>query len=142
MKYLLLMLIGANAFSMTTVNTSVINAQAINNATNSLAIDARFLTSATFIAEFSSASTTSGASGSLKVQGSNDISNSGNLPSSFFPATTSWVDITASASIASGSLGPISPAMPLSICYRWLRTVWTRVGGLGTMTIKMMGQGQ
>lgn len=88
----------------------------------------------TFMAVFTDAA----AAGALKVQWSNDVASSGDLPSSFLP--TNWLDVpSATVTVAAGATSFIP--MPTQICYRWLRLVWTRTAGAGTFTVFMNAQG-
>lgn len=75
------------------------------------------------------------AAGSVKLQMSNDICPMNNLPSSF--VVTNWSDIpSASATVAAGVCAPIT--LPMTLSYRWLRVVYTRVsGGSSTVTINV-----
>lgn len=104
-----------------------------NNANfNGNAVDFEQVYSASFMVVFSDAATT----GTLKFQASNDPAIGGNM-ASFVP--TNWVDIpSASSAVVAGgsiliSLGAVS--------YRWVRPVWTRTAGAGTVKINMNSQG-
>lgn len=78
------------------------------------------------------------ASGTLKVQISNDKSlTAGLLPEQFVP--TNWVDLSgASATVASGA-NAIIPKIDLS--YQYMRMVWTRSAGAGTFQVNVNVQG-
>jgi hypothetical protein len=120
---------------MRSFNKKIIDAQPIAS-NNSAAIDAEQLYACSFIAEFS----VNDAAGTLKVQVSNDIAPAGNFPTGFVPATTSWIDLTSASVIVAGGSISLVP-MPTTLCYRFLRVVWTRTGGTGTITVKMNAQG-
>lgn len=117
-----------------------LNTPIILNASNATAnfneINASQMYSASFIAVFSDVA----AAGTLKVQASNDWSNSGNLPSDFAPAANSWIDIPSASVVVAAGATSLVP-MPLSISYRWLRLVWTRTAGAGTFSVYINAQG-
>jgi len=118
---------------MKTVNTAIIS-DATNASTESVAIDTLQVYAASFMAVF----TDNSAAGTLKLQFSNDVSKSQNLPSGWTP--TNWLDVpSATVTVSSGATSSIP--MPLSFSYRWLKLVWTRTGGAGTFTVNMNSQG-
>lgn len=84
---------------------------------NGQAIDANQLVSGSFMAYFGD----SAATGTFKMQASNDPTKAGNLPNLFVPQN--WVDIpNATAAVSAGESEIISLA---SMSYRWVRAVWT-----------------
>jgi hypothetical protein len=120
---------------MRNLSAIVVNAQ--TNVTTSFSkIDANQLISASFIATFTDAA----AAGTLKLQASNDFDNAGNVAAAAFtPSATSWVDVpSASVVVAAGATSLIP--MPLQISYRWLRLVWTRTAGAGTLSVNINAQ--
>ncbi len=101
---------------------------AITNATTeSAAIHAQFYTSASLQVWFSD----NAAAGTIKFQGSNDKPTelSGVAP-------THWNDLPSPASqvVASGATTLI-PSVALD--YEYIRVVWTRTGGGGTVTARL-----
>lgn len=115
-----------------------LNKPPILNATNAStefsAIPTGQIYSATFIAVF----TDDSAAGTLKIQASNDQCPSGNLPSGWVPIN--WVDVPdATVTIESGETSMVP--MPLSISYQWIRLVWARSDGAGTISIFINAQG-
>lgn len=100
---------------------------------NTEKVDCQQLFAASFIAVF----TDNAAAGTMKIQGSNDPCPYGNIAADFTP--TNWVDIpSASVVVASGTT---STVMITQIAYRWIRAVWTRSGGAGTLDIFINAQG-
>lgn len=92
---------------------------------NSSQIDSNQTIAISFHAFFGDAT----ATGSVKIQASNDIDDNG--PQTPF-TVTNWVDVpSATASVASGAAVLITVAQP---SYRWMRAVYTRSGG-GSTTI-------
>lgn len=123
---------------MRNLSSIVVNAQ--NNVagpTEFSKIDSNQLFAASFIATFTDAA----AAGTLKVQASNDWDNAGNVAAAAFtPAANSWVDVpSASVLVAAGATSLVP--MPQQICYRWLRLVWTRSAGAGTLSVYLNAQG-
>lgn len=112
-------------------NTNAVVLSALGDASRTgAAIDASQIYQATFQPIFVDAT----ATGTVKIQMSNDVCNSGTLPSSFTP--THWSDIpSATSTITSGVGAPIT----LSITsVRWLRVVFTRsAGGASLVTVTM-----
>lgn len=99
-----------------------------NNATtNFAAIQANQVYAISAIAIFSDATT----GGSFKLQASNDAPSANNLPGAFTP--TNWIDIPNSSQTVASGASAIIPATTL--CYQWVRLVWTRTGGAGTLSI-------
>lgn len=91
-------------------------------------IDANQLIAASFQAVFGDAS----ATGTLKIQMSNDVCNDRYQAAAF--TVTNWTDIpSATASVASGASVVISLNQ---LSYRWLRAVYTAASG-GTTTISV-----
>lgn len=113
---------------------NIIDAHAIAS-NNSAPIVADQMYAASFIASFSVAD----GAGACKIQASNYPVPSGNFALITIP-DASWVDVPlATATIASGATTLIP--MPTQFSYRWLRVVWTRTGGTGTITVAMNAQG-
>lgn len=108
---------------------SEIALNAVSDATNqtSKAIDCYSLFRISCQAVFSDTT----AAGTVKLQGSNDLSSANNLPDLQSP--THWSDIpNTSQTVASGA-SVLVPAT--EICYRWVRVVWTQTTpGTGTIT--------
>lgn len=117
-------------------NTNYLLASGVANtagAKNTDKVDCQQLFAASFIAVF----TDNTAAGTLKVQGSNDPCDYSNLAASFVPVN--WVDVpSASVVVASGAT---STVMLTQIAYRWIRAVWTRSAGAGTLEILINAQG-
>lgn len=94
----------------------------------SAAINTNQTISASFLAYFGDAT----AAGTLKVQASNDPNPQ--LPNSSLFTPVNWADIPdATASVASGASVLITIA---SMCYQFVRVVYTRSGG-GSTTINV-----
>lgn len=118
---------------MRTINTLALNAVTSASSTPSLPILANELFNITAIGTFSD----SGADGTLNLQGSNDIP-AGQLLPNFVP--TNWVTIPgATATVASGALTVLIPTN--QICYYWIRVLWAKSGGSGTVTVAIAAQG-
>lgn len=118
---------------MRNLSFTPINAQPIASNT-SAAFDGSHLVAMSAIATFSVAD----AAGTVKIQVSNAFDNIGNL-ASFVPPAASWVDLpSASVVVAAGATSLIP--MPLNVCYRWFRVVWTRTAGTGTITVSVNAQ--
>lgn len=104
-----------------------------SNATTSFAaMDTSQWYALSLVVNFSDAS----AAGTLKLQASNDPPGGQTLAAGFVP--TNWVDITnATVTVASGATSII----PYTLAsYRWIRIVWTRSSGAGTLTVNMNAQ--
>jgi hypothetical protein len=71
------------------------------------------------------------AAGSLKLQGSNDFTNAGNLPSNFVP--THWNDIPSTTQAVTAGATTLIPSTEFS--YRWIRVTFVSTGGAGTITV-------
>ena len=97
-------------------------------------VDTNQILCASFQAVFGDAT----AVGTVKIQASNDIYNSGYTPGSF--AVTNWSDIpSASATITAGGIALIPKT---DLCYRWIRAVYTSSsGGSSTVNITMNALG-
>lgn len=111
---------------MKVVSTTILSA---NNATaNSSALDTNQAVNLTFQGIFSDAA----AAGSMKVQGSNDQPPQGRPSAAFTP--THWSDIpNATATVTSGA----APMIVLSnVACQYMRVVYTRSAGAGTIIIK------
>lgn len=76
-------------------------------------------------------STDGANAGTLKMQVSNDHIASGNLPGQF--TVTNWIDLSgATATVAAGGAKMITTQ---TLCYQWIRFVWTPSAGAGTITV-------
>lgn len=94
---------------------------------NGIQIDADQLFSASFHFVFGDNT----ATGTVKVQASNDIFSGLYAPGNF--VVTNWIDVaSASAAVTAGAAQMIS--LP-NLNYRWLRVVWTRSAGGSTTVI-------
>lgn len=115
---------------MRNINVAILSA-ADTGSHSGAAVDTGQVVSASFTAVFGD----TGASGTVKIQASNDIDNANYVPG-FAP--TNWVDIPgASAVITSGSSAVISIAQ---MAYKWVRAVYTRTsGGTTSITVTMNG---
>lgn len=103
------------------------------NSVNSSKCDANQLVSASFHVIFSG----SDAAGTLTIQASNDPTGEGNTAANFTP--TNWVDIPSASctpTVAGSFLITIA-----QLTYRWVRVVWTRTSGTGTVTVNMNALG-
>jgi hypothetical protein len=81
------------------------------------------------------ASSSGSNAGTLKLQGSNDIT--GSQRNTFTPAN--WADVTAATvTVASGAVATFTVT---SLCYSWVRFVWTPTSGVGTITVTVNTQG-
>lgn len=108
------------------LNDVVLNAVSSAASQSSAAVDASQMITASVQAVFTDPAST----GTVKLQCSNDHISYGNLPGSF--TVTNWSDIPA-ASIAVGAGGVV--LVPLTnICFQWVRVVFTRTAGAGTIT--------
>ncbi len=106
---------------MRNVNLNIISAQE-NQTTNSAAIDANQLVSASFMSYCGDNQGT----GTLKIQASNDPAPARNMTAIDGFTPTNWVDVpNQSASVTSGASALLTIAQST---YRWLRAVWTATG--------------
>ena len=104
---------------------------AVNTASqNGIVVDANQLVSGSFLAYFGDAT----ATGTFKIQASNDPCPFGNTAANFTP--THWADIpSASVAIAAGASQLI--LIP-NMAFRWVRAVYTRgSGGSTTVNVNM-----
>lgn len=117
---------------MRIVNESIISA--VTNASfNGAAIPARDIYAGSFMAIFSDAA----AAGTMKVQYSNDPAAGKLIPNA---VPVNWVDVpSASVVVAAGATSSIP--MPQMFAFQWLRLVWTRTAGAGTITVNCNLQG-
>lgn len=99
-------------------------------------IDSGYLYAASFIASFSDAA----AAGTVKIQASNAPTAFGNLADDFTPPATSWVDVPSASTVVAAGATVYVP-MPLNFSFRWIRIVWTRTAGAGTLTVDLCAQG-
>lgn len=95
---------------------------------NGIQLDSNQWVSASFQSIFGDAT----ATGTVKIQMSNDICNFGNLATDF--TVTNWSDVpNATSAIASG----VGPAILIANCsFRWMRAVFTRASG-GSTTVNI-----
>lgn len=106
-------------------NPVLMNAVSNTGTKVSVAIDSRFMTTATLQATFTDAT----AGGTLTLQGSNDPFEE--LPGGEAPQN--WVLIpNATWTIASGA---DTLTQPITICYRWVRASWVSSAGAGTFNV-------
>lgn len=100
---------------------------------NFAAVDTNQIIAVSALATFSENT----AAGTLKLQASNDHSAAGNLAGAFVP--TNWVDISgATVTIVAGA----SVLIPKTeVCYNYIRLVFTRTGGAGTMQVNLCSLG-
>jgi hypothetical protein len=118
---------------MRTINQLELNAVTSASSTPGAALLANELFNITAIGTFSD----SGAAGTLSLEGSNDPANGALIPN-FVP--TNWVTIPgATASVASGATTLLVPTNP--ICYNWIRVLWAKSAGAGTVTVAVAAQG-
>jgi hypothetical protein len=116
---------------MRAIPITVLNAGAETSATFE-AIDVNQWFNVTAQVSFSDAA----AAGTLKLQGSLDAPAAANLADDTTP--TNWSDIpSASVVVAAGATSVIEKP---DLNYMYLRVVWTRSAGAGTMTVKVKGQ--
>ncbi len=101
-------------------NYPAITAQVNTGTVNSAAIPAKFITSFTAQGVF----TDNAAAGTLKAQGSNDVS-----------SPTHWSDI-ALATVAVTAGGTVCIPVTVS-CYEWIRVTYTRSAGAGTFSVRV-----
>jgi len=96
------------------------------------AIDAEQFYRASVIATF----TDNASTGTVKLQASNDAPVGGNM-APFTP--TNWADI-ANATVSVSAGGTV--AVPVTeLSHRWVRVVFTRSAGAGTLTARLNAQG-
>ncbi len=124
------MVVLARKVFMKYVNCNVLSASDASSQ-NGIVIESSQLFSASFQAYFGDST----ASGTLKIQASNDEFNAFYQPSTFTP--TNWVDIpNASSTVTSGASVLISLQY---LSYRWMRVVYTSSsGGSSTINVNMM----
>lgn len=109
---------------MRQANYQILNAVANSGTPASAAIQAEYLVGATCQATF----TDNTAAGTLKLQGSNDPSNG---------TPTNWSDVpNSSISVASGATS-CTPPLAAPLCYNWIRVVFARSAGAGTISANM-----
>lgn len=113
-------------------NYKVFDAQA-NASVNSSKIDAASVIALSIQGVFTDVA----ATGTLKLQLSNDVCDFGNVASNFTP--TNWTDITG-ASVAVAGTTPVAILLS-TVSYRWIRVVWIRTAGAGTFTVSVKSIG-
>lgn len=117
---------------MRNLNTKPVDAQ--TNATTTFSpINANQLFSASFVAQFSDGT----AAGTLKLQASNDPE-AGSTMVALSPDSASWVDVPSVTSTVVAGANVIIEKNPM--CFQWIRLVWTRTAGAGTITVDMNAQ--
>lgn len=110
------------------------------NPQNSDKIDARQVYNLSLVMT----STNGANAGTVKLQGSNDITGAGNVVSTFTPAAASWADVPTAALLGSGTVaaGATVTLLLRQNAYAWIRAVWTPAGGAaGTITAIINTQG-
>lgn len=120
---------------MRAVQATILSASDASNQTSSV-VDSNQLFSASFLASFGSDVT---GAGTIQIQGSNDPTNVGNL--AIDAVITNWVNVpgaTATATVTAGAA--VYVYVPQGFMSRWLRVVFTRSAGAGTITINLFGQ--
>jgi hypothetical protein len=111
---------------MLTANYKIFDAVLIAGSPVSIAIGSNNSFNATVQATFTDAA----AAGTLKLQASNDPIN-----------PTNWSDITgASVVVVAGAL-VITPSVINHLCYQFIRAVFTRTAGAGTITAYLQTTG-
>lgn len=118
---------------MRQLNLPVISAADASANQNSSVIDAYNLFRASALATFSSAT----LNGTVVLQGSNDISTANNLAVDQTP--TNWVTIPNTSQTVTSGAAVLIPST--EICYRWIRVVWTKSSGTGTITVNLTALG-
>lgn len=109
-------------------NANKLKENQANASFNGSAIDGEQVYAASFVGVFSDGAT----AGTLKIQASNDNPPANNM-APFVP--TNWVDVpNTSTAVAGGASVLITIA---NSPYRWLRIVWTRTAGAGTVQVYM-----
>lgn len=113
-------------------NASITILSAANATANSSVIPTNGIYGMSLIGVFSDVA----ATGTIKLQGSNDLAVAGTeMP--FTP--TNWADIP-SGSVAVTAGGVVVVEKP-NLCYQWVRAVWTRTAGAGTIQLIANTQG-
>lgn len=80
--------------------------------------------------------TGSSPTGTIKIQASNDICTTANLPAASF-TPTNWTDISG-ATVSYSAVGAV--IIPkLDLCYRFIRIVNTFTSGTGTVAVNVFG---
>ena len=118
---------------MRMINQLALNAIASASSTPSNPILAEDIFNITCNATFSDGA----AAGTLSLQGSNDPKGNALAPN---VVPTTWVTIPgATATVASGGATLLIPTNP--VCYQWIRVLWAKSGGAGTVTAAIAAQG-
>ena len=118
---------------MRMINQIALNAVASAASTPSNPLLAEDIFNITCVATFSDGT----AAGTLSLQGSNDPKGN-NLAPNVVPAT--WVTIPgATATVAAGATTLLVPTN--AVCYQWIRVLWAKSGGAGTITASIAAQG-
>jgi hypothetical protein len=114
-------------------NFTLINGVSSGASATSSAIDASQIYGISAQAVFTDITST----GTVKFQGSNDPCAYGNVAADFTP--TNWSDVL-NGSVAVTAGGVVSIQVD-PVRYRWLRVVFTRTAGAGTITVNVNAQG-
>lgn len=77
-----------------------------------------------------------GDSGTVKLQVSNDPYNANPMASLQNFQPTNWSDLPNATSAVASGVGP--PITVANFCYRWVRAVYTRVGGSEAINVQVM----
>lgn len=118
---------------MRTLNFAPINGVSNDGNKVSDAIDMSQVFAISAIGTFSDAAST----GTLKLQGSNDIPVDTVAPPQFVP--TNWADVPSATVAVTAGGTVVFEKNP--ICYRWVRVSWTRTAGAGTFSVRVNTQG-
>jgi len=101
-----------------------------------IVIDSAFIISASAIAVSTGSST-----GTINIQGSNDLPAGLAVTSLGHPIPVNWINITSLTATISAATIAIIPAF--QVCYRWLRVSYVKNNGsAGTITVNMQTQGE
>ncbi len=121
---------------MRSVNVQALSGNA-NTTKNGNLIDANQLVSASFHLFFSAAD----ATGTFKLQASDDVTPLGYQATGAGFAPTNWVDLPSQTCTITAGL-PAILSIP-NCTYRWLRAVWTstNVAATGTVTVNLNALG-
>ena len=118
---------------MRMINQIMLNAVASASSTPSVPLLAEDIFNITCVATFSDGS----AAGTLSLQGSNDPKGNALAPN---VVPTTWVTIPgATETVTSGATTLLIPTN--QVCYQWIRVLWAKSGGAGTITAAIAAQG-
>lgn len=114
---------------MRNTNGILINAVSDAGSATSDKLDSNQWVAASFMAYFSENT----AAGTIKIQFSNDPP-AGQAAQNFTP--TNWFDVPGSTATATVTAGAsVAVYLPVNFVARWLRIVFTRTGGAGTLSV-------